>query len=110
VKWSGVVEARSALNSSASGNCPHAIEDRMRNFLVALVVAALTVASASAEPSNPKKRDQGAAPGRLPAKRLGASNPCSAYGPGFVIVDGTETCVKIGGAVSVGIGSSTGPH
>jgi hypothetical protein len=82
----------------------------MRNILVALVVAALTVASASAEPSNPKKRDQWSVPGRLPEKRVGAGNPCSAYGPGFVKVDGTETCVKIGGAVSVGVGSSTGSH
>jgi len=44
----------------------------------------------------------------LPLKAAGAGNSCAAYGPGFVRVDGTETCVKIGGAVSIGVGGSSG--
>ena len=32
----------------------------------------------------------------------------SAYGPGFVKVEGTETCVKAGGAVGIGVGGSAG--
>jgi hypothetical protein len=31
-------------------------------------------------------------------------NPCAQYGPGFVQVAGTTTCMKIGGSVSVGGG------
>ncbi|GAC1617389.1 MAG: hypothetical protein NVS4B4_02200 [Bradyrhizobium sp.] len=82
----------------------------MRNILLALVIAALSAAPAPAEPSSPNKRDQPAAAARPAAKRASASNPCSAFGPGFVKVDGSDTCVKIGGAVSVGAGSSIGSH
>jgi hypothetical protein len=31
--------------------------------------------------------------------------PCAGYGPGFVQVEGTHTCVKVGGSVEVGGGS-----
>jgi hypothetical protein len=31
--------------------------------------------------------------------------PCAQYGPGFAVIDGTQTCVKIGGSTSVGVGS-----
>ncbi|HTE96165.1 MAG TPA: porin [Bradyrhizobium sp.] len=41
-------------------------------------------------------------------KGAAAGNSCAAFGPGFVKVDGTETCVKIGGAVSIGVGGSSG--
>jgi hypothetical protein len=80
----------------------------MRNTLIALVIVALSVASALAEPSNPNKRDQPAAAAKPTAKHAAPGNPCSAFGLGFVKVDGSETCVKIGGAVSVGAGSSIG--
>ena len=33
---------------------------------------------------------------------------CATYGPGFVKIAGTDTCAKVGGAVSVGAGSSVG--
>jgi hypothetical protein len=82
----------------------------MRNTLLAILVAVLLPASiALAEPSSRQKSDKPAASGRLlPLKASGAGNPCAAYGPGFVRVDGTETCVKIGGAVSIGVGGSSG--
>jgi hypothetical protein len=35
-----------------------------------------------------------------------AGNPCAVYGSGFTKVDGTDTCVNIGGAVSIGVGGS----
>jgi hypothetical protein len=35
-------------------------------------------------------------------------NSCAAYGPGFVKVEGTDTCVQVGGAVSIGAGTSFG--
>jgi hypothetical protein len=82
----------------------------MRNILVALVLSALSVASALAEASSPKKPDPSATAGRPTARRAGASNPCSAFGPGFVKLEGSETCVKIGGAVGVGGGGSIGAH
>lgn len=41
------------------------------------------------------------------ASRSGG-NPCAAYGPGFARVNGSDTCVKFGGGISVGAGSSIG--
>jgi hypothetical protein len=80
----------------------------MRNILLGVVVVMLTAASVLAEPSGIRKRDPSAASGRPSIKPAGGSNACSAYGPGFVQVEGTETCVKIGGAVGVGAGHSIG--
>ena len=82
----------------------------MRNILVAIFVALLPVSMAAAEPFHAPK-DKAAPPDRLaPAKRT--VNSCAAYGAGFVKVDGSDTCVKIGGAVSVSGGSvgSVGSH
>jgi len=81
----------------------------MQNTLLAIVAAALLPASiALAEQFSHRKPDKPTASGRLlPLKGAAAGNSCAAFGPGFVRVDGTETCVKIGGAVSVG-GSSGG--
>jgi hypothetical protein len=79
----------------------------MRNILLVIVVAMLPATFASAEPSNRPKSAKPAASGRsLPVK--GAGNSCAAYGPGFVRIDGTETCMKIGGAISIGVGGSSG--
>ena len=81
----------------------------MRNTLLAIVVAMLPASIVAAEQSSSQKPGTPAASGRLlPLKGAGASNSCAAYGPGFVRVDGTDTCVKIGGAVSIGVGSSSG--
>jgi hypothetical protein len=81
----------------------------MRSILAAIIVALLPASIALAEQSSPRKPAKSASSSRqLPVKRAGASNPCASYGPGFVRVDGTETCVKIGGAVSIGVGSSSG--
>jgi Porin subfamily len=81
----------------------------MRNILLAIMVAMLPLSSASAEPSGGQKPDKSAISDRLlPVKRSGAANSCAAYGAGFVKVEGSETCVKIGGAVSIGVGGSSG--
>jgi hypothetical protein len=80
----------------------------MRNSLLGFVIAVVTAAPALAEPSGSRKRDWAATPGGLPVKRSSPSNPCSAFGPGFIKVEGSETCVKIGGTVSVGVDGSIG--
>jgi hypothetical protein len=82
----------------------------MRKPLLAIVAAALLPASiALAEQSNPRKPDKPTASGRLlPLKGAAAGNSCAAFGPGFVRADGTETCVKIGGTVGIGVGGSSG--
>jgi hypothetical protein len=81
----------------------------MRKILLAITVATLPTASALADPPVRQKPDNHASRGKLlPLKGSGTSNICAAYGPGFAKVEGTDTCIKIGGAVSIGAGSSGG--
>jgi hypothetical protein len=78
----------------------------MRNILLAIVLAVLP---ASAALSDGQKPDKPAASGKLlPVKPAASGNACAAYGAGFVKVEGTDTCVKVGGAVSIGAGTSSG--
>ncbi|MBN8987396.1 MAG: porin [Rhizobiales bacterium] len=82
----------------------------MRKSLLAITALVLTgVAASAAEQSGPQKSDKAAASGKLlPMKRATSGNSCAAYGAGFVKVEGTETCVKIGGAIGIGAGTSAG--
>ena len=78
----------------------------MRNILLAIMVAVLPLSTASAEPSGGRKPDKSGTSDRLlPVKRSGA-NSCAGHGAGFVKLEGTDTCVKIGGAVSIGAGGA----
>jgi hypothetical protein len=79
----------------------------MRNFLLAIAVAMLPVCAARAgQPVIPGAEKHAPADRLPPLKQAGSVNACAAYGPGFVKVEGTDTCVKIGGAVSLGVGGS----
>jgi hypothetical protein len=73
---------------------------------VGLCAASASLAASPGLPAVPTRPVTSA----KPVPRAGAItiNPCSAYGPNFARVDGTDTCVKIGGAVSVGAGTSLG--
>jgi hypothetical protein len=74
-----------------------------------MMAVVLASAAAAAEQPRPQKPDKAATPGKLlPLKRSNSANACAEYGAGFVKVEGTSTCVKIGGAVSVGAGVSGG--
>ncbi|MGX9393007.1 hypothetical protein ACWX0K_18090 [Nitrobacteraceae bacterium UC4446_H13] len=37
-----------------------------------------------------------------------APNPCAAFGPGFVKVEGSDTCVRLGGSISIGTSGGSG--
>ena len=77
----------------------------MRNILLVIVLAVLP----SAALSDSQKPDKPAATGKLlPVKPAGSGNTCAAYGAGFVKVEGTDTCVKAGGAISIDAGTSSG--
>lgn len=80
----------------------------MRNVILVFAFAALLPApSTGAEQNRERKPDKSISAGRqLPLKRSRAANSCAEYGAGFVRVEGTATCVKIGGAVSIGVGGS----
>jgi hypothetical protein len=82
----------------------------MRTILLVIVVTMLSApVVATAEPSGRQKPGRAASSGKLlPVKGARAGNSCAAYGPGFTNVDGTDTCVKIGGAVSIGVGGNVG--
>ena len=82
---------------------------RMRNILLAILVAVLPVGSiATAQTSGQKPDKPSSSDKLLPLKGSHASDACAAYGPGFTKVDGSDTCVKVGGAVSIGVSSSSG--
>jgi hypothetical protein len=78
----------------------------MRKFFPVIILAVLSASSASAQQLRDQKPDKPAAvsiPLRAPKA---AANACAEYGPGFVKVEGSSTCVKIGGSISVGVGGS----
>jgi hypothetical protein len=83
----------------------------MRSILIILVMMALPISIAAADPPAPQKPARIMLPSAtsdktLPVKqRSSHANTCSAYGPDFVKVDGSDTCVKLGGAISVGVSS-----
>ncbi len=81
----------------------------MRTFLLSMIIAILSESAALADSANRLKLDY-AAPSadRLPPTKRTAGNPCAAFGPGFVKVAGSDTCVKVGGAVRVDVGGSAG--
>ena len=68
----------------------------MRMIICTIVLAALPSLVWAAE--LPKKSAS-------PPREMKA-NPCAAYGAGFVRVEGTTTCVKVGGTVRVEAGRS----
>ncbi len=69
------------------------------------MVAMLPVSLATAEPANAPKLPKTAPDKLLPLKGASAANGCAAYGPGFAKVDGSDTCVKIGGSARVDVGA-----
>jgi hypothetical protein len=77
----------------------------MRNILLVFLMTILSVSIAAADSLAPLKPARTETPDKpLPTKRNDA-NACAAYGPNFVKVNGSDTCVKVGGAVSVGVSS-----
>jgi hypothetical protein len=82
---------------------------RMRTILLATLVAMLPLASIATAQTGGQKPDKPSSSDKLlPLKGSHASDACAAYGPGFTKVDGSDTCVKVGGAVSIGVSSSSG--
>jgi Porin subfamily len=83
-----------------------ALEGGMRKLSLLLSTLALLIAPAFAEQTRPLKFDQPNSGRSLPVKEPKYDGSCAAYGAGFVKVAGTDTCVKVGGAVSIGAGTS----
>jgi len=78
----------------------------MRKLLLVIVAAMLPASAAPAGQPGLQKSDATATSGKLlPLKGATSGNSCAAYGAGFFKVEGTSTCVKIGGSISVGASS-----
>jgi hypothetical protein len=75
----------------------------MRNTLLALALASLPACSAVAEqPGSLKLLNKPVTSDKqLPVKGAGATSSCAAYGAGFVRVEGSNTCVRIGGNIDL---------
>jgi hypothetical protein len=77
----------------------------MRTIFPVIVLTVLSASAASAQQSRDPKPDKPAV--TLPLRPAqAAANPCAEYGPGFVRVEGSSTCIKIGGSIGVGVGAS----
>lgn len=76
----------------------------MQRFLLALIIAVLSSSVVLADPANHTKQDYATPLDRLPPVKAAAGNPCAAFGPGFVKADGSDACVKTGGAFRVDVG------
>jgi hypothetical protein len=72
-------------------------------------VILLAVLSASTAPAQQFREGKPAKPAKSlplqPAKA--AANACAEYGAGFVRIEGSSTCIKIGGSIGVGVGVGT---
>ena len=73
----------------------------MRAIFAAVLVILPTWAVAAEKPRQPSDK-----PAAKPAPVRG--NPCAAYGAGFVRIEGSSTCVKMGGNVTIDVGTRTG--
>jgi Porin subfamily len=81
----------------------------MRTILSITAVVLLLASPVAAEQTRPLKFDQPADTKgdakTLPVKPPKYDSSCAAYGAGFYKVEGTSTCVHIGGSISVGAGT-----
>ncbi|MDE2378933.1 hypothetical protein [Bradyrhizobium sp.] len=71
-----------------------------------ILITLIAVSAAAAETPGRPRAAQAAAGKTLPLRGPAGANPCAAYGPGFVRVESTGSCVKIGGALDVGVAGS----
>ncbi len=80
-----------------------------RFLMLAVVLATLSsLALAEQAGRKPKATPKGQlTPAQKAAPPRSASNPCAMYGAGFVRIEGTETCVRMGGSVGAGVGGAS---
>jgi hypothetical protein len=64
-------------------------------FFTSIVVLLTTCAMAAEQPNGRSNK-----PDKMKASRPASGNHCAQYGPGFVPVGNTTTCIKIGGGVT----------
>ena len=82
----------------------------MRNIIqVAVIFLALASPVMAGEAPAQKSLKLESPPTKvLPLKGAASTKSCAGYGAGFVKVDGTDTCMHVGGSMSVGTAGSIG--
>ncbi|WP_198030107.1 porin [Bradyrhizobium sp. Tv2a-2] len=75
-----------------------------------MLVAVLSGSAVLADPVKRPKPDHATPLDRLPPAKSAADNRCAAFGPGFVKIEGTDSCMKVGGSVTVDIGGTVRPR
>jgi hypothetical protein len=81
----------------------------MRKPLLVIIAVVLSASTTFAEQPRIPQSGKAATSGKVrPLKGARSGNSCAEYGAGFVKIEGTNTCMKIGGAISVGAGVSAG--
>jgi hypothetical protein len=73
----------------------------MRKLILAAIIAALPTWVAAQHSNQPPKH-----PPKSRTLHPAISNSCAQYGVGFSKIAGSDTCIKIGGSVSVEGGGS----
>jgi hypothetical protein len=86
----------------------HEIRASMRTVFIAVIIALLSCSAVLADPANHTKPDYATPLDRLPPAKTIARNPCAAFGSGFVKVEGTDTCVKMGGSFRIDVSGPAG--
>lgn len=74
-----------------------------------ILLLAMLPALAEAEPAaKPKSGTATTSAKTFVPKKTTRATPCAEYGAGFVKVEGSDTCVKIGGFIDIGGGVAIG--
>jgi hypothetical protein len=78
----------------------------MRTIFPIALAALAAISGPCASAQQIREPKQGKPAIALPLRPKAAANPCAEYGPGFVRIEGSSTCIKIGGSLGVGVGTS----
>jgi hypothetical protein len=75
----------------------------MRKTLI-LIFALLPAIALAEDSARPKSGKAPVSAKPLPLKRVTQAGACTEFGAGFVKLEGSDTCIKIGGAIGIGGG------
>lgn len=80
-----------------------------RTGIILLAAVTLLPLAAQAQQTNDRNsRKPNETRAARPADRPSGMKPCPEYGAGFYKVDGSDTCVRIGGGVGIDVGGASG--
>lgn len=75
---------------------------------LSLCIVSAACAGSSQDPFSVLSKPLPPAKPMAAAKTRSGSNPCASFGPNFTRVEGSDTCVKIGGAIRIEAGGAAG--